>query len=241
VRKLTRSGFRLGERWVNIRVMTHLAGHDRSQTLLLPEPLDDYVGPENPVRFIEAFVDGLDLTAAGFIRVTAKRTGRPGFAPADLLKLYIYGYLNRVRSSHRLEAETHRNIEVIWLLRHLKPDYKTIADCNASSPPMTRSTTSFISVATTFPPASIELQGGVRLRRGPTSAGLLPRLGLDLRANVALGRFGDGNLTVPLPWAGFFLEFLLCAERKERAEISCRSVPYWVYHIEFINHGSMDT
>ncbi len=96
--------------------------------MLLPESLDDHVGPGNPVRFIEAFVDGLDLTAAGFIRVSAKRTGRPGYAPADLLKLYIYGYLNRVRSSRRLEAETHRNIEVIWLLRHLKPDYKTIAD-----------------------------------------------------------------------------------------------------------------
>jgi transposase len=108
--------------------MTHIAGHDRSQTLLLPESLDDYVGAENPVRFIEAFVDGLDLTTAGFIRVAPKRTGRPGYDPADLLKLYIYGYLNRVRSSRRLEAETHRNIEVIWLLRHLKPDFKTIAD-----------------------------------------------------------------------------------------------------------------
>src|ERR1700760_3217671 len=108
--------------------MLHIAGHDRSPTPLLPESLDDSVGPENPVRFIDAFVDGLDLTAAGFIRVAAKRTGRPGFAPADLLKLYIYGYLNRVRSSRRLEAETHRNIEVIWLLRHLKPDFKTIAD-----------------------------------------------------------------------------------------------------------------
>jgi transposase len=108
--------------------MTHLAGHDRSQILLLPERLDDYVGPDNPVRFIEAFVDGLDLAAAGFARVHAKGTGRPGYAPADLLKLYIYGYLNRVRSSRRLEAETHRNIEVIWLLRHLRPDFKTIAD-----------------------------------------------------------------------------------------------------------------
>jgi transposase len=108
--------------------MPHIAGHDRPQALLLPESPDDYVGPENPVRFIEAFVDGLDLTAADFIRVAAKRTGRPGFAPADLLRLYIYGYLNRVRSSRRLEAETHRNVEVIWLLRHLKPDYKTIAD-----------------------------------------------------------------------------------------------------------------
>ena len=108
--------------------MTHIAGSDRSQTLLLPESLDDYVGPENPVRFIEAFVDGLDLTTAGFARVTPKVTGRPGYAPTDLLKRYVYGYLNRVRSSRRLEAETHRNIEVIWLLRHLKPDFKTIAD-----------------------------------------------------------------------------------------------------------------
>jgi transposase len=96
--------------------------------LLLPEAVDDYVGPNNPVRFIDAFVDGLDLTGAGFGRVAPKATGRPGYDPADLLKLYIYGYLNRVRSSRRLEAETHRNIEVIWLLRHLKPDFKTIAD-----------------------------------------------------------------------------------------------------------------
>jgi transposase len=108
--------------------MTHIAGHDRAQTLLLPEALDDYVGHDNPVRFIDAFVDGLDLAAAGFIRQTPKTTGRPGYAPADLLKLYIYGYLNRVRSSRRLEAETHRNVEVIWLLRQLKPDFKTIAD-----------------------------------------------------------------------------------------------------------------
>jgi transposase len=108
--------------------MTHIAGHNRSQTLLLPESLDEYVGPENPVRFIDAFVDGLDLAAAGFVRVTAKSTGRPGYDPKDLLKLYIYGYLNRVRSSRRLEAETNRNLEVIWLLRHLKPDFKTIAD-----------------------------------------------------------------------------------------------------------------
>jgi transposase len=108
--------------------MTHISGPDRSQTLLLPESLDEYVGQDNPVRFIDAFVEELDLTAAGFIRVAPKATGRPGYAPNDLLKLYIYGYLNRVRSSRRLEAESHRNIEVIWLLRHLKPDFKTIAD-----------------------------------------------------------------------------------------------------------------
>jgi transposase len=108
--------------------MTHISGRDRPQLLLLPEAVDDYVGPDNPVRFIEAFVDGLDLAVVGFVRVIPKATGRPGYDPADLLKLYIYGYLNRVRSSRRLEAESHRNIEVIWLLRHLKPDFKTIAD-----------------------------------------------------------------------------------------------------------------
>jgi transposase len=108
--------------------MTHIAGLERDQLLLLPEAVDDYVGSDNPVRFIDAFVEGLDLTAAGFLRVEAKAMGRPGYAPGDLLKLYIYGYLNRVRSSRRLETECHRNIEVLWLLRTLKPDFKTIAD-----------------------------------------------------------------------------------------------------------------
>lgn len=109
-------------------IMAHISGTDRSQQLLLPESVDDYVGSDNPVRFIDAFVDGLDLRAAGFGRVEPKATGRPGYDPADLLKLYIYGYLNRIRSSRRLEAETHRNIEVIWLLCRLRPDFKTIAD-----------------------------------------------------------------------------------------------------------------
>ena len=108
--------------------MTHIAGFERDQLLLLPEAVDDYVEADNPVRFIEAFVDGLDLAGAGFARVEAKATGRPGYAPGDLLKLYIYGYLNRVRSSRRLEREAQRNIEVIWLVRGLKPDFKTIAD-----------------------------------------------------------------------------------------------------------------
>jgi hypothetical protein len=75
--------------------MSHIIGHDRSQMLLLPEAVDDYVSPDNPVRFIDAFVDGLDLAATGFVGVAPKATGRPGYAPADLLKLYIYGYLNR--------------------------------------------------------------------------------------------------------------------------------------------------
>ena len=83
--------------------MTHISGPDRSQVLLLPEAIDDYVAADNPVRFIDAFVNGLDLEGAGFERVEAKAIGRPGYAPGDLLKLYIYGYLNRVRSSRRLE------------------------------------------------------------------------------------------------------------------------------------------
>ena len=108
--------------------MAYITGEDRSQLLLLPDAVDDYVGSDNPVRFIDAFVDGLDLEAAGFQRVQPADKGRPGYDPADLLKLYIYGYLNRIRSSRRLEVETHRNLEVIWLLRQLKPDFKTIAD-----------------------------------------------------------------------------------------------------------------
>ena len=108
--------------------MGHIFGADRSQLLLLPDAVDDYVGPDHPVRFIDAFVDSLDLKEAGFQRVRPNDKGRPGYDPADRLKLYIYGYLNRVRSSRRLEAETHRNLEVIWLLRQLRPDFKTIAD-----------------------------------------------------------------------------------------------------------------
>jgi len=104
--------------------MHHIQGCDREQTLLLPNSVDDYIGPDNPVRFVEQ----LDLQEAGFCRVEPEETGRPGYHPGDLLKLYIYGYLNRVRSSRRLEAETRRNLEVMWLLRGLPPDFKTIAD-----------------------------------------------------------------------------------------------------------------
>ena len=104
--------------------MHHIQGCDRNQTLLLPNSVDDYIGPDNPVRFVEQ----LDLQEAGFCRVEPEETGRPGYHPADLLKLYVYGYLNRVCSSRRLEAETRRNLEVMWLLRGLTPDFKTIAD-----------------------------------------------------------------------------------------------------------------
>ena len=108
--------------------MNHRTGLDRSQTLLFPERLEDYIGPENPVRFLDAFVGGLDLHALGFAKAQVAATGRPPYDPADLLKLYLYGYLHRIRSSRLLEAECHRNVEVIWLLGKLAPDFKTIAD-----------------------------------------------------------------------------------------------------------------
>ncbi|SEN17086.1 transposase [Pseudorhodobacter antarcticus] len=105
----TSSGIPCGAQKWYPRAWKHIQGSSRAQTLLLPACVDDYVGPDNVVRFIEAFVESLDLAAAGFDRTLPKATGRPGYDPSDLLKLYIYGYLNRVRSSRRLEAETHRN------------------------------------------------------------------------------------------------------------------------------------
>ncbi|HAU5592546.1 TPA: IS1182 family transposase [Citrobacter amalonaticus] len=106
----------------------HIKGQGRHQVTLLPEVLDDFVTEDNPVRVIDVFVDELQLDALGFERVNAKQTGRPGYHPATILKLYIYGYLNRIQSSRRLEKEAHRNVELMWLLERLAPDFKTIAD-----------------------------------------------------------------------------------------------------------------
>ena len=114
--------------------MAHIAGTDRSQSVLLPEVLDDYVRPDNPVRFLDAFVAHLDLGTLGFQRAVPAETGRPGYDPGDLLRLYLYGYLHRIRSSRRLEEETHRNVELMWLLRRLTPDFKTIADFRRDHP-----------------------------------------------------------------------------------------------------------
>ena len=103
-------------------------GEDRTQGVLLPEFLDDYVAEDNPVRVIDVFVDELDLHALGFAGVVPEATGRPAYHPATMLKVYLYGYLNRVQSSRRLERETQRNIELMWLTGRLMPDFKTIAD-----------------------------------------------------------------------------------------------------------------
>ncbi len=108
--------------------MGYINGMNRDQVLLFPEILDDYIADNNPVRFIDVYVDSLDLEALGFKYALFKETGRPSYNPADMLKLYIYGYLNKIRSSRRLEQETHRNVELMWLLGKLAPDFKTIAD-----------------------------------------------------------------------------------------------------------------
>ncbi len=108
--------------------MNHRAGLDRSQTLLFPERLEDYIAAQNPVRFLDAFVGSLDLHALGFAKAHCADTGRPPYDPAVLLKLYLYGYLHRARSSRSLEAECQRNVEVIWLTGKQTPDFKTIAD-----------------------------------------------------------------------------------------------------------------
>jgi transposase len=103
-------------------------GQDRGQSTLFPECLEDWIDEDNPVRVIDVFVDGLDLPDLGFVGVDPEATGRPSYHPSALLKLYIYGYLNRVQSSRRLEREAGRNMEVMWLLGRLIPDHKTIAD-----------------------------------------------------------------------------------------------------------------
>jgi len=108
--------------------MPYIKGENRNQITLFPEAIDDYITPDNPVRVIEAFVDSLDMKELGFKRTTPNDVGRPAYDPRDLLKLYLYGYLNRIRSSRKLEAEAGRNIELMWLLKKLKPDFKTIAD-----------------------------------------------------------------------------------------------------------------
>jgi transposase len=108
-------------------------GADRKQATLFPECLDDWIDEDNPVRVIDSFIDRLDLGELGFEGVEPAETGRPAYHPSVLLKLYVYGYLNRVQSSRRLEREAGRNVEVMWLLGRLAPDHKTVADFRKDS------------------------------------------------------------------------------------------------------------
>lgn len=107
--------------------MNHITGTAREQITLFPDAIEDYISADNPVRFLDAFVDNLDMATLGFQHASLNQTGRPPYRPEDLLKLYLYGYLNRIRSSRLLERESSRNLEVVWLLKRLSPDHKTIS------------------------------------------------------------------------------------------------------------------
>ena len=116
----------------------YIEGQERTQSVLFPERLDDWIDEDNPVRAVDVFVDQLDLVRLGFERAQPAETGRPGYHPATLLKVYVYGYLNRIQSSRRLEREAQRNVELIWLTGRLMPDFKTIADFRRDSGPAIR-------------------------------------------------------------------------------------------------------
>ena len=112
-----------------------IEGVDRRQAVLLPTSIEDYVGEDNPVRVVETFIDELDLAGLGFAGMMPEVTGRPSYHPSTMLKIYLYGYLNRVQSSRRLERETQRNLELMWLTGRLMPDFKTIADFRRDNGP----------------------------------------------------------------------------------------------------------
>src|SRR6516165_9179229 len=115
-----------------------MSGADRSQGTMFPAQLEDYVAEDNPVRVIDFFVDQLDLRELGFSAAVPKETGRPAYHPAVMLKIYVYGYLNRIQSSRRLERECQRNVEAMWLTGCLAPDFKTIADFRKDNGPAIR-------------------------------------------------------------------------------------------------------
>lgn len=117
-----------------------IEGVQRSQAMLFPERLEDWIGENDLVRVVDLFVDGLDLPDIGFVRSISARTGRPGYHPAVLLKLFIYGYLNQIPSSRRLEREAGRNVEALWLIGRLVPDHRTIAEFRRMNGDATRKT-----------------------------------------------------------------------------------------------------
>ena len=108
--------------------MKYIEGQNREQVTFLPECIEDMIGEDNPVRVIDAFVDSIDMNKVGFIRSIPKNTGRPGYDPRDLLKLYVYGYFNKVRTSRKLMYECTRNVELFFLLKKLTPDFRMISD-----------------------------------------------------------------------------------------------------------------
>ena len=167
------------------RVKRFVEGQDRDQLILLPECLDDYVGENNPVRVVDAFVDELDLAALGFEGVVPEATGRPSYHPLTLLKIYLYGYLNRIQSSRRLEREAQRNVELMWLTGRLTPDFKTIADFRKDNGAAIRAVCRQFVAA--LPQARPVLRGGGRDRRQQVQGGQQPRQELHRRTRCSAG------------------------------------------------------
>lgn len=139
--------------------MSYITGFDRQQTVLIPETIDLLIDKNNEVRFIDSFVDSLNIVEMGFKDVRLNKNGRPPFNPKDLLKLYIYGYLNKIRSSRGLERECKRNIELIWLMRGLVPDHNTISNFRRDNPKAIKK----VFRATVSLAKNLDLIGGVLL------------------------------------------------------------------------------
>ena len=170
-------------------------GEERAQGVLLPEFLDDYVAEDNPVRAIDVFVDELDLRGLGFEGVVAETTGRPAYHPATMLKIYVCGYVNQIQSSRRLERETTRNVEMMWLAGRLTPDFKTIADFRKNNGPAIRSACrQFVALCRSlnlFSQAMVAIDGSrfkaVNSRDRSFSRGSLGRLMEQVEASI--GRY----------------------------------------------------
>jgi transposase len=185
-------------------------GEDRSQVTLLPECLDDFIGPDNPVRVVDAFVDALDLPALGFDGAAPAATGRPSYHPAVILKIYIYGYLNRVQSSRRLENECQRNVELMWLTGRLAPDFKTIADFRRDSGKAIRSACrQFVTLCRQlklFSQAVVAIDGSkfkaVNSRERNFTEGKIDRRQRELEANIQryLDAMDTADRTLPKDW-----------------------------------------
>jgi transposase len=167
-----------------------IEGTDRGQSTLLPDCLDDWIDDDNPVRAVDVFVDGLDLNELGFGGVVPETTGRPSYHPSALLKLYIYGYLNRVQSSRRLEREAGRNLEVIWLLRQLTPDDKTIADFRKDNGPAIKKVCAVRRAVSADGPAQRGERGH---RRQQVQSGQHPRQELHAREGRAAAHAARGK------------------------------------------------
>lgn len=172
-------------------------GEDRRQDYLLPASFDNYVSADNPVRAVEAFIDALDLKALEFAGITPAETGRPAYHPSTMLKIYLYGYLNQVQSSRRLEREVQRNVELMWLTGRLAPDFKTIANFRQANGASIRAVCSqFIVLCRQlglFTQAAVAIDGS-KMKGSTTATRITQPRRSDLSLHVGRGRHDDAQL-----------------------------------------------